>query len=167
MDFKELERLIRLFEDSDLSEMELEEDGQRMRLRKNPPASAVPPAVSYTSMETPVHPAPPETPSEPSPAEQERAGGVASENPESEIGEGLLTIDSPMVGTFYRAPAPGEDPFVREGDRVEENETVCIVEAMKLMNEVTAKVAGIVEKVLVENGEPVEFGQPLFALRQL
>jgi acetyl-CoA carboxylase biotin carboxyl carrier protein len=72
-----------------------------------------------------------------------------------------------MVGTFYTAPAPGEPAFVRVGDTVEENQTVCIVEAMKLMNEVAAKESCVIEKILVENGEPVEFGQPLFAVRPL
>jgi acetyl-CoA carboxylase biotin carboxyl carrier protein len=76
----------------------------------------------------------------------------------------LPTIDSPMVGTFYSAPAPGEDIFINVGDSVEEGQTVCIVEAMKLMNEVGAKLACKIVKVLVENGEPVEFGQPLFAV---
>jgi acetyl-CoA carboxylase biotin carboxyl carrier protein len=76
-------------------------------------------------------------------------------------------ITSPMVGTFYTASAPGEDPFVQEGDQVEDGQTVCIVEAMKLMNEVGAKSNCIIEKVLVENGQPVEFGQPLFTIRYL
>ena len=69
-----------------------------------------------------------------------------------------------MVGTFYAASAPDEEPFVKEGDTVEENQIVCIVEAMKLMNEISAKFTGIIEKVLVENGQPVEFGQPLFVI---
>ena len=76
----------------------------------------------------------------------------------------LLTIESPMVGTFYRAPSPDAQPFVREGDRVKKGQVVCIVEAMKLMNEIESKVAGRVIKVLVENAQPVEYGQPLFLL---
>ena len=85
--------------------------------------------------------------------------------PEVDPAGGLPTIDSPMVGTFSLAPAPGEPDFVEVGSRVEEGATVCIVEAMKLMNEVTAKTSCIIEKVLVENGEPIEFGQALFAIR--
>jgi acetyl-CoA carboxylase biotin carboxyl carrier protein len=74
----------------------------------------------------------------------------------------LLTIEAPMVGTFYRAPSPEAQPFVREGDRVKKGQVVCIVEAMKLMNEIESKIAGRVMKVLVENAQPVEYGQPLF-----
>ncbi|NLT61310.1 MAG: acetyl-CoA carboxylase biotin carboxyl carrier protein, partial [Candidatus Hydrogenedentes bacterium] len=79
----------------------------------------------------------------------------------------LITIDSPMVGVFYAAPAPDKPPFVKPGDAVQEQQTVCIVEAMKLMNEVTAQFPARIVKVLVENGEPVEFGQPLFAVEPL
>jgi acetyl-CoA carboxylase biotin carboxyl carrier protein len=76
----------------------------------------------------------------------------------------LLTIEAPMVGTFYRAPSPDAQPFVRDGDRVKKGQVVCIIEAMKLMNEIESKVAGRVVKVLVENTQPVEYGQPLFLL---
>src|SRR5262249_49120348 len=76
----------------------------------------------------------------------------------------LLTVEAPMVGTFYRAPSPDAPPFVRQGDRVKKGQVVCIIEAMKLMNEIESKVAGRVVKVLVENTQPVEYGQPLFLL---
>jgi acetyl-CoA carboxylase biotin carboxyl carrier protein len=75
---------------------------------------------------------------------------------------GLITVEAPMVGTFYRAPAPSAPPFVNEGDVVNEGQVLCIIEAMKLMNEIEAKVAGRIARILVENGQPVEFGQPLF-----
>ena len=77
---------------------------------------------------------------------------------------GLVPLEAPMVGTFYRAPAPDADPFVREGDLVDEGQVLCIIEAMKLMNEIEAKVAGRVGKILVDNGQPVEYGQPLFLI---
>ena len=81
------------------------------------------------------------------------------------VGEAhLLTIEAPMVGTFYRAPSPDAQPFVRDGDRVKKGQVVCIIEAMKLMNEIESKVAGRVVKVLVENAQPVEYSQPLFLL---
>jgi acetyl-CoA carboxylase biotin carboxyl carrier protein len=157
VDTKELEELIRIFEASSLSEIEVEEDGRRMRLQKPQPIQ--PSFAPYP------YPGPPLEQSgsavaaaPPSPA----PGSAPSAEPEPE--EALPTIDSPMVGTFYAAPAPGEDPFVKVGDAVEEGQTVCIVEAMKLMNEVGAKSACKIVKVLVENGEPVEFGQPLFAI---
>jgi acetyl-CoA carboxylase biotin carboxyl carrier protein len=79
-------------------------------------------------------------------------------------GAHLLTIEAPMVGTFYRAPSPDAQAFVRDGDRVKKGQVVCIIEAMKLMNEIESKVAGRVVKVLVENAQPVEYGQPLFLL---
>jgi acetyl-CoA carboxylase biotin carboxyl carrier protein len=79
----------------------------------------------------------------------------------------LLTVEAPMVGTFYRAPKPDAPPFVNEGDAVKEGQVLCIVEAMKLMNEIEASVAGRIVKVLVENGQPVEFGQPLFLMDPL
>jgi len=75
-------------------------------------------------------------------------------------------VESPMVGTFYRAPAPGAEPFVREGDYVEKGQTLCIIEALKVMNEIESEVSGIVRKILVENGQPVEYGQPLFYIEK-
>ena len=75
-------------------------------------------------------------------------------------------VESPMVGTFYRAPAPGAEPFVKEGDYVEKGQTLCIIEALKVMNEIESEVSGIVRKILVENGQPVEYGQPLFYIEK-
>jgi acetyl-CoA carboxylase biotin carboxyl carrier protein len=80
---------------------------------------------------------------------------------------GLVTIEAPMVGTFYRASSPTADPYVREGDVVKEGQILCIIEAMKLMNEIESKVAGRVAQILVDNGQPVEYGQPLFLLEPL
>jgi len=147
LDFKELQELIRILEASDLTELEIEEDGRRIRLHKAAPVALAPIAQ--------VAPA------------SDGEASEAEEDAEADETLGLPTIDAPMVGTFYSAPAPGEEPYVQPGDRVEENQIVCIVEAMKLMNEVGTKAAGIIEKVLVENGQSVEFGQPLFALRDL
>jgi len=152
VDFDELKQLIRILEDSGLSELEIEEEGRRIRLLKPgaaPPAAApavTPMVVDGDAGMTTAAPAPPE---------------------EDDIADGLPTINSPMVGTFYAAPSPDAEPVVTVGDRVEEDQTVCIVEAMKLMNEVGAKISGVIEKVLVENAQPVEFGQPLFAVRPL
>jgi acetyl-CoA carboxylase biotin carboxyl carrier protein len=82
----------------------------------------------------------------------------------SPINQKLVEVQSPMVGTFYRAPAPGEAPFVEVGDRVKAGQSVCIIEAMKLMNEIEAEVSGQVMEILVQNGEPVEYGQPLMRI---
>ncbi|YAF93771.1 MAG: acetyl-CoA carboxylase biotin carboxyl carrier protein [Nodularia sp. CChRGM 3473] len=87
-----------------------------------------------------------------------------SANPPSTIDKRLVEVPSPMVGTFYRAPAPGEAPFVEVGDRVRSGQTVCIIEAMKLMNEIEAEVSGQVMEILLQNGEPVEYGQPLMRI---
>lgn len=151
--FSRLQELIAIFEESGLTEIEVEESGHRMRLQKTPPQ-----VLSQPFLPAPTSPI---LMAEPQPTAQ------APAEEKNEETEKLATIDSPMVGTFYAAPAPGESAFVQVGDKVEENQTVCIVEAMKLMNEVGAKFAGTIEKILVENGQPVEFGQPLYAVRAL
>ena len=102
----------------------------------------------------------------------EAASAIAAALPQSapesvESTAHLLTVEAPMVGTFYRAPKPDAPPFVAEGDVVKEGQVICIVEAMKLMNEIESKVAGRITKVVVENGQPVEFGQPLFLVDPL
>lgn len=159
MDLEKLRELIRIFESSGLSELEVtEEEGRRILLKKPSAQQAMHAPIPLLAPQVAAA-APSMAPHSPlAPAPEPAA------EPEAEY---VHTIDSPMVGTFYAAPAPGEPPFVRVGDTVEENQTVCIVEAMKLMNEVTAKEPVIIERVLVENGEPVEFGQPLFAVRPL
>lgn len=160
MDLERLRELIRIFETSGLSELELiEEDGRRICLKK--------PTAQQHAVQAPIPLLAPHVAAASAPVAQHAPHAPASEPTAAPEEEFVHTIDSPMVGTFYAAPAPGEPPFVRVGDTVEENQTVCIVEAMKLMNEVTAKEPVIIERILVENGEPVEFGQPLFAVRPL
>lgn len=151
LDFEELQELIRLFEATGLSEIEIEENGRRIRLAKAPvsethivPAQEVKGNIS-----------------------QKAAVPTLDDLTESLLAEGLVTVDSPMVGTFYASPGPGASPFVQVGDTVDANQVVCIVEAMKIMNEVVSKVPAIVERILVRNGEPVEYGQPLIAVRPL
>ena len=125
----------------DLAELEIESGGVRVRVvRAYAQASPVPHPVAA-----------------PAGLQQPEAAGQAVE-----LAPGTLTIDAPMVGTFYRATSPEAAPFVSEGDTVKEGQTLCIIEAMKLMNEIESKIAGRVVKVLVENAQPVEFGQPLF-----
>jgi acetyl-CoA carboxylase biotin carboxyl carrier protein len=158
LDLDKLRELIGIFQSSELAEMEMEEEGRRIRLSKQHPG-AVHPQHILTHMAPAGHIAADPTASAAPPP------GAKPAEPSEEIEEGLVTIDSPMVGVFYAAPAPGEPPFVTPGDEVEEGQTVCIVEAMKLMNEVAAKVHGTIVSVLVDNGEPVEYNQPLFAVR--
>lgn len=158
MDLSELRKIIALVEKSEIQELEIEEEGRRIRISKgtqqppagNPAQAVMPiPAAVPPSPEAAV-PAPPavETPSAPT---GERARVEESVN-----------IVAPMIGTFYRAPAPEAPPYVQVGDTVGPDAVVCIVEAMKVMNEIKAGVSGRIVDVLVENAQPVEFGQPLF-----
>jgi acetyl-CoA carboxylase biotin carboxyl carrier protein len=147
MDLKELKALLRLMEGNDLEELEVEEGGRRVRIRRRtapppPPAPILPPGVARPATV---------------------AAGSPVTLPVSETA-GLLSVESPMVGTFYRAPAPGAEPYIKEGDLVEKGTILCIIEAMKLMNEIEAEVRGRIAKILVENAQPVEFGQTLFLL---
>lgn len=151
MDFEELQELIRLFESTDLSEIEVEEDGRRIRLAKAIPT------------ETHIVPA------QPSRTDKNYVSSAPVLDAETQalLAEGLVTVDSPMVGTFYAASGPGVPPFVQVGDTVDAGQVLCIVEAMKIMNEVVCKVPAIVERILVRNGDAVEYGQPLIAVRPL
>ncbi len=148
MNHRELRRLADLLREYGLTEVELEREGVRVRLRREPPAGVAAPAAGVA----------------PPPGATAIPGAGAHAPPAAAPEAHLLTIEAPLVGTFYRAPAPDAKPFVREGDRVEKGQVVCIIEAMKLMNEVEAKVAGRLVRALVENAQPVEFGQPLFLL---
>ncbi len=142
-----LREIISVFEESNVAKMELSTEGFKLKLSKYPDAA----------------PPPPPPPPAPTPAvapKPEEAKGKGEEE------EGNVHyIRAPMVGTFYRAPAPGADPFVKEGDRVRKGDVVCIIEAMKIMNEIKSDVDGVIEEVLVENAHPVEYGQPLFKVR--
>jgi acetyl-CoA carboxylase biotin carboxyl carrier protein len=130
----------------DLAELEVEAAGTRIRIvREHAPAAGSPRLEA----------APQVVATLPQPAEA----------PESTAH--LLTVEAPMVGTFYRAPKPDAPPFVTEGDAVKEGQVLCIIEAMKLMNEIESKLAGRIVKIVVENGQPVEFGQPLFLVEPL
>ena len=151
MDFDELQELIQILEASELSELEIEEEGRRVRLSKGPAPSPVAAPMHFLA----------------NGGGQAAAEAGVGEGEAKPLGSGLITIDSPMVGTFFASSGPGKPPFVLPGDTVEAEQTVCIVEAMKVMNEVIAKVPAMIEKVLVESGDPVEFGQPLFTARPL
>ena len=145
MDLKELKALLRLMEGNDVEELEVEEGGRRVRIRRRPVPGRVPPAAM-----NPTLPAATASPLPPTAAAAETAG--------------LIPVESPMVGTFYRAPAPGAEPYVKEGDLIQKGTVVCIIEAMKLMNEIEAEVKGRIARILAENGQPVEFGQRLFLI---
>ncbi len=146
MDTSELRDLIKMFEQAAITELEYDVEGVKIRLKKDmsqtPAADANPKAASQPASE------------KASVEEQERS----AESPE------LPVIESPMVGVFYRSSAPDVPPFVEPSDYVAEGQTICIIEAMKIMNEIPAPMSGKLVQTLVGNGEPVEFGQPLFVL---
>ena len=144
-----LRKLLELFRASDLEEIEVQHSfwhGTRIRLTRSRAPSPVAPAAPM-----PIAPAAPTASTEPAPAEK--------------TDDGLHEVLSPMVGTFYRSPSPEADPFVSEGDRIESGQTVCIIEAMKIMNEIPADVQGEVVEILVGDGQPVEYNQALFKIR--
>jgi acetyl-CoA carboxylase biotin carboxyl carrier protein len=149
MDHRELKKLVQLMNENDLVELEVEQEGVRVSLRKagaHPaPATAYVPAAPAPAAPAPESPAPPAEPAGPPPGTRE--------------------VRSPMVGTFYRRPSPDAEPYVEVGDHVEADTVVCIVEAMKVNNELKAEMSGEVVEVLVDDGEPVEFDQPLFRVK--
>ncbi|MEM9253524.1 MAG: acetyl-CoA carboxylase biotin carboxyl carrier protein [Planctomycetota bacterium] len=154
-DLKTLRQLIKLMVDNELTELDLEEGGEKIRLRRrdgSPVITAAPVAVA---------PVPGVAPAVPTPA----SDGAAPAAPPADADEGLDPLKSPMVGTCYLAPSPEADTFVNVGDRVSADTVVCLVEAMKVFNEIKAEMSGTIEKVLVDNGQAVEFDQPIFLVR--
>ena len=155
LDHDQLHKLLALLGDSDIQELKLEGDDFRLEVRRNLPGAApvaMLQAPAAMAMPAAVAPAAATMPSAPPPT----APAARSD---------LLEITAPMVATFYRAPAPGEAPFVDVGSRISTGQTVCILEAMKLMNELEAEVSGEVVEILVDNGTPVEFGQVLMRVK--
>jgi len=156
MDVKEIKRLIDLMVKNDLRELEIRNGDSRVVLKRGPGESA---ATLTLGQVQPVSVA--STPV----AEQLTGQKAPEKTAETAIEEKLESINSPMVGTFYQAPTPESDPFVQIGDTVNSDSAVCIIEAMKVMNEIKAGLTGTIEKVLVKNGEALEFGQPMFLVR--
>ena len=154
MDLRKLKTLIDLVAESDIAELEVTEGESKVRIVKS---SAAPQGqmvmMPSNGMQQFAAPQAPAAAAAPAPA------AVAA--PAAETGH---VIKSPMVGTFYRSSAPGAAAFVEVGSSIKEGDTLCIIEAMKLLNEIDAEVSGVVTKILVENGQPVEFGQPLFVI---
>ncbi len=151
MDLNLVKKLIKLLDSSDLTDLEIEEEGFRIKLAKKIRAAQT---ITHPQIMANV-PAPQPAVSKPETAEA----------PAEEKTENLHEIRSPIVGTFYRAPAPDADSYVQVGDYVTPGSVLCIVEAMKLMNEIESDVSGRIVKILVENGKPVEYNQPLFLIQ--
>ena len=152
MDLNTIKKVIAIVEESGVAELEVEQDGFRVLVRKSVAPSPV--------TETQVHMVP-----SPAAPPLVAAASKAAAQGESEEDASLHKIKSPMVGTFYKSPAPDADPFVQVGDQVNPDTVVCIIEAMKVMNEIKAEVAGTVVDLLVDNAQPVEFGQPLIRVK--
>jgi len=163
MDYNLIKRIVALVERSDIHELEVESGGVRIKVNKNTPVQ-IPQVVSQMVQDVgpAVHMAP--TPTLPTSQKDDhqllagQEGLIGEERSQRD----MITIDSPMVGTFYRASSPESPPFIKVGDRVEQDSVVCILEAMKVMNELKAEVGGRITEILVENAQPVEFGQALF-----
>ena len=151
MNIKEIKEMITLMNENNLLELEIEKEGMRIRLKKESPDTVKGSASSQivTIPQFSVN--------------QERI----QPQQKKEEAKNLIEIKAPMVGTFYRAPSPESPPFVEVGQDLEEDQVVCIIEAMKLMNEIKSEVKGKIVEVLIENGQPVEFGQPLFLIEPI
>ena len=143
---RQIQELIDLLKKNNLTELELEREGLRIRVRNEPGVKAI--ATSVADQATP------------GPAAASQPFTAVGTQPE--VTPGMITIPSPIVGTFYRSPSPDADPYVEEGDFVKKGQVLCIVEAMKLMNEIESEVNGRVMKILAESTKPVEYGQALF-----
>ena len=150
MDLRKLKTLIELVETSGIAELEIQEGEERVRITR---ASAAPAGIPPVTLHTTSHAASAQV------ASAATVGVAADAAPAEPEGH---RVKSPMVGTFYRSATPGSKPFVEIGDTVAEGDTLCIIEAMKLMNEIESDKAGVIKAILTENGQPVEFGQPLF-----
>jgi acetyl-CoA carboxylase biotin carboxyl carrier protein len=166
MDFSDIERILELVQQHELAEFELEKEGLKLRIRKSGPAPNSTHAGSAAPMMSPIMPMvapamsahmPPTHGTGPAPAAP--VGEYLDEAVE------LAVVKSPIVGTFYRSPEPDAPPFVEVGQRVKKDQVLCIIEAMKLMNEITSEYEGEIVSVYVENGNPVQYGERLFAIK--
>jgi len=162
MDLNYLKKLMKIFDDSSATELSIEEEGTTIALSKHTPESMVPSMPAAYHYPMPAAPAPAAAPAAPAPAAEAPASAPAAA---ADTGAGGHEVTSPIVGTFYRAPSPDSDPFVQVGQHVSAGDTLCIVEAMKLMNEIESDMSGTIVKILVENAQPVEYNQPMFLIK--
>ena len=149
MDIKQLKKVIKIFESSSLSELEIEEGKTRFRLTKGRKEKG---AIAERKSDSII--------------EDKRIEEKERKRKKEKEGKKFFSVNSPLVGTFYRSPSPEEEPFAEVGDRVEVGETLCIIEAMKVMNEITSDVEGKIKEIMVKNGHPVEYDQELFLIEE-
>lgn len=159
MDIRKIKKLIELLEESDLAELEIQEGEESVRLSRNPTGGHAPPAFQYPAPQFQQPPPSSQPASAPKPSEEQPAAEGEASLPEGHV------VRAPMVGTFYSSPSPDADPFVTKGDTISEGDTLCMIEAMKMFNQIEADVSGKVAAILVDNGQPVEFDQPLFVIQ--
>ncbi len=169
MDLRKIKSLIDLVSESDISELEITENEGKVRIVKAPHGLSLPSMATLASMQALQMQAPMAIPGVQNAQLNHQPAAIvtsqgAAESTSSEPKQTGHVVKSPMVGTFYRASQPGADPFVQIGSKVAEQDVLCLIEAMKLLNEIEAGKAGTVSQILVENGQPVEYGQPLFVI---
>ncbi len=165
MDLEVIKNLLDLIAESEVNEVSIEEGDFKIKVKKKPDVeqqSAPQMPVQYQMPAQPQQAAPQQQPAQ-QPAQTAQSGGDDSADQEESQPSGDV-VKSPIVGTFYRSPSPDDDAFVSVGDQVEKGQTLCIVEAMKIMNEIESEYSGEVKKILVDNEEPVEYDQPLFII---
>lgn len=169
MNAKELKLILQALVENEVSELSLETPDYKLTVKRggsNPAVTYVasPPPVAHVAVPNPAPaPAPVAAAPQPAPAAEPAPAPAPAPKAEEPAVKGV-EVKAPIVGTFYRAPSPDAEPFVKEGDTVKKGQVLCIIEAMKLMNEIESEVAGVVRKILVNNGEPVEYGQVLFII---
>ena len=166
MKIEEIKTIVKLMSENDLTEFKIEAEDMHLCIRRGSQQTAAmaPQTVIAAPAVAPVAAAPAAAPA-PAPAPASSAAPAAAPAAASSASvDASKIVESPIVGTFYRSSAPGADAFVKVGSKVDADTTVCIIEAMKVMNEIKAEKSGVIKEILVENGQPVEFGQPLFIL---
>lgn len=157
MNFKEIKELIEILDQSSLTEINIEDKGNIVNLKKEKETEIITPQVSQQPMQ--------QIAPQQSAVSNQLDTQSSDETSSSQENDNLKTINAPMVGTFYKSPSPEESPYVQIGDSVSNESTVCILEAMKLFNEIQAEVTGEIAEILVEDGQMVEYGQPLFKVK--
>lgn len=161
MDLKLVKKLLDLISESDVDEVSIEEGNFKIKIKKKANPQDLPSHLYQYQVPQQPHVSPAQ--SQPAESGSGLQSGNADEKQEAEDGE---TVRSPIVGTFYRSPSPDSDPFIEVGDHIEKGETLCIVEAMKIMNEIEAEFSGTVQKIVAEDAQPVEYDQPLFIIKK-
>jgi len=160
MDLKLVKNLLDLISETELNEVSIEEGDFKLKVKKQSDTPAPQAAPMQFQMPAQAQQTPAPQPQAANPSQPAASEAKEQSQPEGD------TVKSPIVGTFYEAPSPDSDPFVKVGDTIQKGETLCIVEAMKIMNEIEAEFSGTIQKILVEDGQPVEYDQPLFIIKK-